>query len=100
VEVNFGDDDLERCYRQVKQATRRWGKKIARKYIQRINILYAVEAGPELGSFPELRFHRLKGDREGQWALRLDDSWRLIIAFDDRRMTVVRVEEVTDHYGN
>ncbi len=100
MEVIFGDDELERCYREIKRGTLRWGKKIAEKYVERINRLNACETGHDLGTFPELKFHPLKGPRAGQWAMNLDPSWRLIVTFSNKRWTVVRVEEVSNHYGD
>jgi toxin HigB-1 len=98
VDVTFGDDDLRRCYEDHKRATRRWGQKIARRYVDRINRLQASQTANDLRSFPELRLHPLTGDRKGQWALNLDSAWRLIVVFLDQGMKVVRVDEVSDHY--
>jgi plasmid maintenance system killer protein len=44
--------------------------------------------------------HPLKGDRKGQYAIRLGDRERLIVAFADTKLTVVRIEEVSQHYGD
>lgn len=44
--------------------------------------------------------HALKGDRQGQCSLTLVGRWRLIITVRDEAMTVVRVEEVSKHYGD
>ena len=98
--VRFSDTVLQRCYQRITDGTRKWGEKTARRYIQRINILYAVKAANELSSFPQLRFHPLKGDRQGEYALDLDNVWRLVVSFDDDGMTIVTVEEVSKHYGD
>jgi plasmid maintenance system killer protein len=48
-----------------------------------------------------LRFHPLKADRAGQYAISLARRARLIVTFTDRTMTVVRIEEVSvEHYGD
>ena len=44
--------------------------------------------------------HPLKGKRRGQFAIRLGDRERLIVAFEDDAWTIVRVEEVSEHYGD
>jgi proteic killer suppression protein len=54
----------------------------------------------DLFRMPPLRFHPLKGDREGQFALTLIDRFRLIVSFPDQDRKTVQVEEVSAHYGD
>lgn len=98
MDVTFADNSLRRCYQSQKDAVRRWGAKIARLYVKRINVLMASDSAQDLFTLPELKFHPLGGDRKGQYAIRLDGAWRLIVTFTNRAMTAVRVEEVSDHY--
>jgi len=100
VDATFADHSLRRCYESQKEGILRWGPKIGRRYIDRVNRLYAVDAANELSAFPELRFHPLGGDRKGDYALDLDKAWRLIITFTNKAMTVVCVKEVINHYGD
>jgi proteic killer suppression protein len=100
VDVIFADTSLRKCYVDHKAAVRKWGQKISKRYVMRVNVLQAVKSAQELHTFPELKFHPLTGDRKGQYALSLDGAWRLIVTFSDSQMKVVRVEEVTDHYGD
>jgi len=44
--------------------------------------------------------HPLRGDRSGQYAIRLGDRERLIITFENEAFTIVSVEEVSKHYGD
>ena len=97
--VRFKNRILERCYREHKAAVKKWNEKVARRYVQRINILFACSSASELSSFPQLRFHALKGDRKGYYALDLDGFWRLIVSFDVT-MQEVCVEEVSKHYDD
>ena len=98
--VLFANDQLRRCYEDQKQRVRAWGEKIARRYLDRVNRLYAAETAEDLRAFPELRFHPLTGDRKGEWAMNLDNFWRLVVVFEDDQLTVVRIEEVSKHYGD
>ena len=98
--VRFATSRLERCYRELRLAQREWGQKVARTYIQRINTLWAARDGRDLFSLKALDMHSLKGDRRGQYAIRLGDRERLIVAFEDDAWTIVRVEEVSKHYGD
>jgi plasmid maintenance system killer protein len=100
VEVRFGKVQLERSYRDNRLARTLWGEKIARCYVQRIDQLYAAETARELFALRALRLHPLKGERQGQHALRLDDAWRVVVRFEGERLTIVTVEEVSKHYGD
>jgi len=98
--VRFNSQLLEECYRQHRRAVREWGKEVATRYVERINVLYRVKSAAELRAFPALKFHPLTGDRKGQYAVKLTGFMRLILTFDDRAMTIVQVQEVSKHYGN
>ncbi len=55
----------------------------------------------ELYSIGTLRFHPLKGNRNGEYAIKLTKYWRLIITnIGDEGFDIVRIEEVSDHYGD
>ena len=100
MDVGFKTSRLRECYEDEDEGTREWGAKIARQYIARVNLLHAVRNAQDLRSFKALHFHALEGARDGQYAVRLDDAWRLIVSFDDKGMTIVRVEAVSKHYGD
>lgn len=44
-----------------------------------------------------LRFHALHGPKEGRYALTLHDRWRMEVTLDG---DTLRVEEVSNHYGD
>lgn len=100
MDVSFRTARLRKCYEEAGARTKEWGAKIARLYVQRIDLLYAVQDAQALREFRSVDFHALTGDRKGQYALRLDGFYRLIVTFHDRRMSVVQVEEVSKHYGD
>lgn len=100
MDVIFATQELLDAYDNISVGRRLWGADVAAKYIQRVDTPYAVGSGADLYRLQALRFHALKGSREGQHAIRLDRAWRLIVTFDDEQMRIVRVEEVTRHYGD
>jgi len=97
--VWFRNNALERCYKEHKAAIKKWGQEVAERYVQRVNILYACTSTKDLSSFPQLRFHPLKGDLKGRYALVLVGRWRLIVSFD-ATMQKVCIEEVSNHYDD
>jgi len=100
VVVHFATRRLERCYRELRRAQREWGEEAGHTYIRRINALWAARDGRDLFALKALDMHPLKGSRRGQFAIRLGDRDRLIVSFEDDAWTIVRVEEVSRHYGN
>ena len=100
MEVRFATQALENCYQDLAVARRAWGQKIANRYIQRVNALYAARAAADLFALKSFRLHPLKGARKGQHGLNLDVEWRMVVRFEGARWTVVRVEEVSRHYGD
>jgi proteic killer suppression protein len=100
VQVKFRTRQLQRGYESHAEATRRWGAAVARRYVQRINDLYAAETVEDLYRIPPLRFHQLKGNRQGQYALSLTDRMRLIVSVTGEPTPTVWVEEVSKHYGD
>jgi proteic killer suppression protein len=65
VHVTFKTAQLKRCYERGEEAQRCWGDAVGRRYVQRINVLYAAESVQDLFRMPPLRFHPLKGTGRG-----------------------------------
>jgi toxin HigB-1 len=98
--VRFRTNALRRCYQDVREGTRNWNEKLARAYIQRINILYACESTADIRRLPQLHFHSLSGDLEGRFAINLEKKrWRIIVTFEEHER-IVCIEEVSNHYGD
>ena len=79
---------------------REWGPDVARKYIQRIDLLQEASSMDEIRRLPGLDCHPLKGRKVGQYGITLHDRWRLIFSLQGERAKVIRVEEVSKHYGD
>lgn len=98
--VEFRSNKLRKCFEIHKEAQKAWGNAIARRYLERINVLMAVKEIEDLKKFPQFRFHALTGDRKGQYALNLDGFYRLIFTLSDETVQIITIEEVSKHYGN
>jgi len=53
-----------------------------------------------LKKLPGLRCHPLRGDREGQWAIKLTGNYRMIFTLRGDKMEIARIEEVSKHYDD
>ena len=71
---------------------------MARKYVQRVNIMKNARNIKELIILPGLSCHSLKGDIRHQWAVRLSGFWRLIFTLRGETFEIVQIEEVSKHY--
>jgi proteic killer suppression protein len=100
LQVKFRDKQLEKCFLESRKATREFGPKVARRFIQRVQIIQSTPDLSTLMKAPGLDCHPLKGNRAGEWAVTLIDRWRLIFTFEDDRMTIVQIEEVSNHYDD
>lgn len=98
--VTFSTRRLERCYCEYRLAVRDFGEEVAHRYIQRINIIKQARDLQELQKLPGIRCHPLTGDRDGQHAVKLNGFYRLIFTLSGDNLEIVRIEEVSKHYGD
>ena len=79
---------------------REFGNDVARRYIERINIIKHTASLEELARLPGLRYHPLKGNRAGYHAVKLTGFMRLIFTLEGDTLAIVRIEEVSKHYDD
>ena len=72
---------------------------IVKAFRKRMQQIRAAADERTFYSYRSLRFEKLKGDREGQYSMRLNDQWRLIVELhgDGPRKTV-HVIEIVDYH--
>ena len=51
----------------------------------------------DIANFPGHRLEKLKGDRAGQWSVRINDQWRICFRWDDGAAGPSGVEIVDYH---
>jgi proteic killer suppression protein len=103
MEISFRTSKLKKQYENHRLAERAYGAQVARRYIQRINIIKKARDIGELcdpAMSPGLRCHPLKADREGQWAVNLTGFYRLIFTLQGEQLEVACIEEVSKHYDD
>jgi proteic killer suppression protein len=72
--------DAERLFRR--EAVSRF-KAIERQGLRKLDMLDAAPDVRTLSLLPGNRLERLKGDREGQYSIRINDRWRLCFTWRD-----------------
>lgn len=100
LEVEFRTKKLAKQYLDSKQAVKAYGKPVATRYIERINIIKHTSSIEELEQLPALYCHPLKGDRDGEWSIKLTGFMRLIFTLHGDELEIVRIKEVSKHYGD
>ncbi len=100
VQIRFRNNKLEKCFGSYKLACRTWGEEVAKRYIQRINLIQTTKNITEVCNLPGLKCHPLKGDRQGEYAVKLTGFWRLIFTLQGELLEIAMIEEVSKHYDD
>lgn len=62
---------------------------------KRLVILHAATSIKDLSGLPSNRFEALKGDRKGQYSIRINDQWRICFEWTDGNAEYV---EIVDYH--
>jgi proteic killer suppression protein len=66
-----------------------------RQAVRRLQILDSATSLDDLKKLPSNRFEALKGDRKGQYSIRINRQWRICFTWYDHRPQEV---EITDYH--
>jgi proteic killer suppression protein len=55
---------------------------LVRSAQRKLRAIDAAEAVSDLALVPGNRLEKLKGDRKGQWSIRINDQWRICFVWD------------------
>lgn len=100
MDTRFRTRKLQKQYENFREAEKAYGKEVARKFILRVNTIKIARDIEELKTLPALRCHPLKGNRKGQWAIKLTGFYRLIFTLKGKLLEIVLIEEVSKHYDD
>lgn len=98
MQVLFRSRRLAECAATEREAVREWGLDVGHRYGQRVALLAQTARIEDLYTLVSLRFHALRGERQGQYSLTIVGRWRLILTVQDE--TTIVVEEVSNHYDD
>lgn len=68
---------------------------LIRRAVRRLEFVNLANELNDLRSPPSNRFHALEGDRKGQYAISINDQWRICFRFEDGDAYDV---EITDYH--
>ena len=91
--VSFADRDTEELFNRGQ--ARRIDSRIQRPALRKLRYLHAASTLDDLRAPPGNRLEALRGDREGQHSIRVNDQWRIVFRWRDAEATQVRLMD--DH---
>jgi proteic killer suppression protein len=89
----WADVEAEKLFNR--QRTRRLPSDIQRVALRKLLMLDAATTLEDLRVPPANRLEKLKGDREGQWSIRINDQWRVCFTWRDSNAYEV---EIVDYH--
>ena len=72
---SFANSDTERLFRR--EVVKRFSLEVQRIALRKLLILDAAETLQDLSVPPANRLEKLRGDRRGQYSIRVNDPWRI-----------------------
>ena len=98
MDVTFKDSSLDRLETDA-NFSGGFGDGIVKAYRKAMQHIRAALDERTLYSRRSFKFEKLKGDREGQYSLRLNDQWRLIVELrGGNPQKTVHVIEIVDYH--
>jgi proteic killer suppression protein len=90
---SFADKGTQRVFQRL--ASKHLSIELQRSAYRKLTIIDAAEAINDLRITPGNRLEKLKGDREGQHSIRINDQWRICFYWKDSDAYDV---EITDYH--
>ena len=92
---SFSDSKTAQVFNRVRVS--KWSKEVQRQALRKLLLIDAAESVEDLRVPPGNRLERLKGNRAGQYSVRVNDQWRICFRWSGGN--AVDVEIVDYHKG-
>jgi toxin HigB-1 len=92
--VGFRDAESERTWRGLR--SRRLPPDIQTGALRKLRLINAAKRVDDLRVPPGNRLEPLRGDRAGQWSIRINDQWRICFRWNEGGADHV---EIVDYHG-
>ena len=95
----FEDDDLRRLYEERNFVLPRLGPDVVKAFRKKVGFLAQAESDSDLRNYKALHFEKLRGGRAGQYSIRLNRQWRLILRIEtDAEGRLLVIVEIVDYH--
>lgn len=91
--ISFKDSEVEKVWNGVR--SKRFSPDVQRRALIKLNLIDSSEVLQELRVPPGNRLEALKGDRAGQYSIRLNDQWRICFVWTKRGAKEI---EIVDYH--
>ena len=91
--VSFADRDTESVWRR--ELVRKFGRDVQRAALRKLTQVHGAARLDDLRSPPGNRLEALRGDRDGQYSIRVNDQWRICFRWKEGSAHDV---ELTDYH--
>ncbi|MEQ8906893.1 type II toxin-antitoxin system RelE/ParE family toxin [Ekhidna sp.] len=101
MKVAFKTKELERLYSTPLNEIRgkqKFSKQVIKQYQAKVRILTVIDNLKDLHPIKSLNFEALSGDRKGQYSIRLNKQFRLIIIEVKDELIEIEIIEISKHY--
>ena len=89
----FSDSKTANVFNRVRVS--KWSKNVQRQALRKLLLIDAAETVEDLRIPPGNRLERLKGDRAGQYSIRINDQWRICFSWSNGNASDV---EIVDYH--
>jgi proteic killer suppression protein len=89
--LSFKDKDSERVWNQ--ETVRRYPERVQRIALRKLFMIEHARNLMDLRTPPGNRLESLKGDRAGQWSIRINDQWRICFFWDRGNATELEIAD-------
>ena len=93
---SFADDDTEKVFHR--EPVKRFSGDLQRRALRSLGLIHAALTLDDLHTPPGNRLERLKGERKGQWSIRINEQFRICFRWDGQ--DAWDVEIVDYHKGD
>jgi proteic killer suppression protein len=98
METEFADESLRRLESEV-AFTGGFGLEIVKAFRKRMQMIRAARDERDFYAMKSLHFEKLQGNRQGQYSMRLNQQWRLILEFRKQgTSTTVVIISIVDYH--
>ena len=91
--TSWADREAERLFKLI--GSRRLPPDLQRIALRKLRMLDAATTLDDLRVPPSNRLEKLKGDRAGQWSIRINDQWRICFRWQEGNASDV---EIVDYH--
>lgn len=88
-EKRFRNEDALRHF--YGERVRRFPPTLAQRTQNKLKIVYSASRLDDLNVPPGNRLEALKGDRRGQWSIRINEQWRICFKWDGAKAVAIEV---------